>query len=127
MLVYGYQQLLGAERLLRSLVVKEDRCEANFWVKGNVVAAEALHLSLQELGVPVAHHFVNSVVVPRALQDDVTLAATVRMLASDLTTPISPAICERLQSMPAWPYLESPDLYIGDAKKLALREAENCL
>lgn len=125
-MVYVYQQLLTTERLLKSFTVDEARCRENFDAQGKLVVAEALHLSLQELGIPEAHKFVNEKVVPLARKENIDLGQALMqvMLGTD-EPPLSPETYEQLQTMPAWPYLKWPETYIGDAVDIARREAEN--
>lgn len=122
--VYTYQQILTALRLLKSMKIDKDQCSRNFEKQGKLVVAELLHLFLQREGLPEAHHFVNQVVVPKAMASGGNLYETVKMLVS-YEGPISPGIRQRLQESGIVPYLESPEKYLGDAVEIAIRESRN--
>jgi len=125
--VYVYQQILTAERLLKSMSVDKDRCMENFNEQGNVVVAELLHLFLQREGLPEAHHFVNKEVMPRT-PSGVDLLSTVEHFEKDSAfAPISVEMLANLKSSAVVAYLKSPEKYIGDAIVISKREAKNKL
>ncbi|MBI4128887.1 MAG: hypothetical protein HY460_02440 [Parcubacteria group bacterium] len=125
-LVFTYQQILTAIRLMKSLTVNEERCRDNFRRVGNVVVSELLHLSLQIAGYPDAHQFVNQVIVPRARQ-------TERPLDVEMEYYIHQTRDGKLRrawkTVPAHTkhLLAHPDQYLGDAVKMAKQEARNAL
>jgi adenylosuccinate lyase len=118
-MVYTYQQLLTAERLLKSLTVKTERCRSNFAVQADVVVAEALHLEMQRLGFPEAHQFVNEKLVPWAMQNQTNLQAAV------LAEPALEGLVPALQVSPVWEVLLSPEQYFGRAVLIACTEFNN--
>jgi len=125
--VYVFQQILTAERLLKSMQVDTDRCKENFDQQGNVVVAELLHLFLQREGLPEAHHFVNKEVMPRT-PSGVDLLSTVEHFEKDSAfAPISVEMLANLKSSDVVAYLKSPEKYIGDAIVISKREAKNKL
>lgn len=122
--VYVYQQILTAERLLKSLMVDKARCRENFHTQGRLVVAELLHLFLQREGLPEAHHFVNTKVIPQAVASDMNLYQVTQGLVSD-DGPITVEIWRHLQGSNIVSSLMSPEKYIGDAVEIAYHEAEN--
>lgn len=118
-MVYTYQQLLTAERLIKSFRFKADQCRNNFDVQANVVVAEALHLEMQRLGFPEAHQFVNEKLVPWAMQNQTSLQGAV------LAEPALHELVLDLQASPVWDILVQPHKYTGDAEVIAQREAHN--
>lgn len=122
--VYVFQQVLTAERLLKSLNVDAERCQKNFEEQGNVVVAELLHLFLQREGLPEAHHFVNKEIVPRATASGDHLYAVMQDYVGD-GTPITEDMWTSLRDSDIVSYLTSPENYIGNSVSIAYREADN--
>lgn len=125
-MVFAYQQLLTAERLLQSFRVDEDRCIQNFWVNGKLVTAELLHLSLQLAGYPGAHALVNKVIVPRASKSGQTLAATMIVHLSDSRNTKLKAAWSKVPER-VIRTLDNSDEYIGRAAEMARAECKNKL
>lgn len=118
--VYVFQQILTAERLLKSMKIDENRCQKNFDEQGRLVVAELLHLFLQREGIPKAHHFVNKQVIFRAEQENCNLYEAVQGC-------IEGDCLDKLMQSGIVSYLESPENYIGEAIAIAQREAGNKL
>ncbi|MFA7286279.1 MAG: lyase family protein [Patescibacteria group bacterium] len=125
-LCYTYQQLLTADRLLKSLRVNEARCTENLQKAGPCVTAELLYVSLLHAGFANAHTLVNKVIVPAARATGCDL-----VVATD--TVIKQTRNRRLRA--AWTLvpeetrrqIASPRDYLGDAVKLAVRTAHDQL
>ena len=124
-LVYNYQQVLTAIRLLKSLEVDQKKCWENFSREGRLVVAELLHLFLQREGVPEAHHLVNTKIVPVAKTTGDHLYSV--MLNYTGGGVSEETIANLRDNDYVANHLISPEKYIGDAVKIAIREAENKL
>lgn len=124
--VYVFQQILTAERLLKSMKVNEKRCRENFNQQGKLVVAELLHLFLQREGLPEAHHFVNKEIVPRANESGDNLYEVMEKYVGDYT-PITEEMWIHLKHSDIVKYLTGPERYLGDAIEISQREAENKL
>lgn len=105
--VYVFQQILTAERLLKSMKIDANRCRENFDQQGKLVVAELLHLFLQREGVPEAHHFVNKEIIPRAEKSGDNLYEVVQDYVEE-------DVLHKLKDSNIVPFLESPERYIGE-------------
>lgn len=132
-MVYTFQQILTAKRLLKGLKIKKRGCEDNFEKHGRYVTAELLHLIFQKEGLPNAHELVNKQIIPRAKEASADLNFLLDYYSySDF--PSDPAASEQAikiwkrvrESEPAL-MLGTPRKYIGDAIKISEREAKNKL
>lgn len=126
-MVYVYQQLLTAIRLLKSVRIDDERCKENFDREKRLVVAELLHLSLQKEGLPEAHSFVNKEIVPMARTKDLDLYETMEVYAKEHHRTKAARIWREIRSTHIKTYLLDPDAYIGDAVKIARHEAGNKL
>lgn len=124
--VYVFQQVLTAERLLKSMKINEKQCRENFNKQGKLVVAELLHLFLQREGLPEAHHFINKEIIPRAIKSGDNLYEVMKNYVTDYT-PITEEIWHSLKYSDIIRYLTMPERYLGDAIKIAKREAKNKL
>jgi adenylosuccinate lyase len=125
-IVYTFQQLLTTKRILKSLKVDEKKCLENFWVNGKLVTAELLHLSLQLAGYPKAHTFVNKIIVPLAKQSGNDLVTEMEIfLRRSRSKKLREAWAQVTDDIRQ--IIQNPNLYIGDAAKDAMKEANNSL
>ncbi|MFA6100489.1 MAG: lyase family protein [Candidatus Buchananbacteria bacterium] len=125
-MVYTYEQMLTTLRILKSLVIDSERCRQNFAVDANVVMAELLYLSLQQQGFIGAHEFVNRTVVPLARLTNQDLGMAMDSLVGQKENK---AIRRAWKKVPVSTkeLLRNPQLYVGDAVKIAQAEAEKTL
>ena len=125
-LVYTYEQLITAERLLTSLRVNTTRCRQNFDVSAKLVVAEVMHLYLQRAGYADTHHLVHTVIAPQAAQTDGTLTA---QMDSYLAGQNNAALKRIWGDTPApiKKIIEHPDTYLGQAVAMANKETSNKL
>jgi len=122
-MVYGFQQLKTAGRLLNGLAVNRPRCDENFSKTDYVVMAELLHLALQQQGCEDSHQQVNQVIIPAAEKSR-------RSLAEEIV-----ACGVKIKTLKAWDkvpsrivsLLKNPKRYLGEAIVIAKAEAENVL
>jgi len=125
-MVYVFQQIKTAIRLLKSIGVDEDRCRKNFDVSGTLIVAELLHLSLQQQGLPEAHHFVNTEIIPLAKGRDVYLNKMMDIW------------CKKNQNSPAhqaWlqvddrvkEFCQYPERYIGNSVAVAKKQCNKSI
>lgn len=126
MLVFTYQQLLTAHRVLKSFSINEARCLENFGRAGNVVTAELLHLSLQQRGFMQAHAFVNQQIVPVALSSGKNIA---EVMDEEVKKRENRKLRAVWKDVPAHirHLIANPELYVGDAVHIARGEAGNAL
>jgi hypothetical protein len=96
----------------------------NFDSQGRLVVAELLHLFLQREGVPEAHSFVNKEVVPRAMESGEDLSQVLERLVGNHPL-ITEEMWQRLGESGIFSYLRSPEMYLGDAEEIAIRESRN--
>ncbi|NTV41559.1 MAG: hypothetical protein HGA61_04805, partial [Candidatus Moranbacteria bacterium] len=124
--VYTFQQILTAKRFLGSIEISEENCWDNFKRHGKLVTAEALHLFLQREGVPDAHELVNKKVVLLAKEKGLNLYEAVRSLVGS-EEHLTEEIVDKIEYDESGlvNYLLSPEKYLGDAIRIARREAEN--
>lgn len=122
--VYVFQQVLTAERLLKSMKINKRRCRENFDQQGNLVVAELLHLFFQQEDLPGAHHFVNKEIIPLAMESGDNLYNVMANYVGD-GTPIPEEMWLKLRDSNIVEYLASPERYLGDAIETAQHEAEN--
>jgi len=126
--VYTFEQILTAKRLLESIEINDEGCRNNFQERGKLVTAEALHLFLQREGIPDAHQLVNKKIVPTAREKGINLYEATQLLVGSeehLTDEITGKIMYDESGIIK--YLLSSEKYLGDAVKIAKREAENKL
>ncbi len=126
-IVFTYQQLLSAERVLKTLQVNKDKCEKNFWRNGRLVTAELLHLALQKEGYPNAHRFVNTRIVPAARQSGESLCTETGIFIECSRDRRLERIWRRRISEEIRHLLVFTNKYIGDAIQVARAEAANAL
>ncbi|MEK7181528.1 MAG: hypothetical protein AAB708_00180, partial [Patescibacteria group bacterium] len=128
-MVYTFQQIKTAIRLLKSLVVDPVRCGVNFRKSGRLVTAELLHLELQRLGFPDAHKFVNEKIVPKAIEAGKSLGEFFPEIidATRYNEELYHRVQKALPESPIIQYLKEPNLYIGQAIQIAEKEAGNNL
>lgn len=135
-MVYCFQQIKTTLRILKSIEVNQQKCRDNFDVAGKLVVAELLHLALQKSGYPDTHGFVNETIVPRAVKSsDNLLVETERYIEDSPHNPngSKTGYIEQLETH--WKsakkevefYLEHPEKYLGYAREIAIKEAENGL
>lgn len=125
-LVFTYQQLLSVERMLKSFVVDKKRCLENFNRNGKLVVAELLHLSLQQAGFPNAHRLVNKVIVPKARASGNDLSTEMGLYVRTSRNAALKDIWGKISGGVHDTLLYS-DRYVGDAVRIAEREALNAL
>lgn len=125
-MVYVFQQILTAKRLLESMKFDEDACRKNFYQSAKLVVAELLHLFLQKEGVSDAHNLVNKKIVPIAAETGENLYEVMKKFVGDYSG-IPEDVWNRLRNSNIIQYLTSPKEYIGDAILIAEREAKNKL
>lgn len=125
-LVFTYQQLNSAERVLKSFSVDKNRCHENFQVSAKLVVAEALHLALQREGYLKAHTLVNKKIVPGAVLSGNNLAVEMDAYAKRSRNK---ALRTAWQNVPPKIryILEHPQDYLGDAIRIAEHEVFNML
>ena len=125
-MIYGYQQLLTTERLLNSMAIDSDRINANFEKEAKLVVAELLHLCLQRQGYAGTHELVNKTIVPAAARSESNLTDEMEYY---LTINLDKKLRRAWESTPigAKRLLMNPELYIGNAIKLAKAETKNQL
>ena len=125
-IVYTYQQLLTAERLLATFNINAKACRNNFDAAAKLVVAELLHLYLQRAGFANTHELVNTVIVPAAAQSGATLAAEMDTQIKNMNNKELKSIWKNVPAR-VRELLDNPDRYIGQAEDLARREAKNDL
>jgi len=125
-MVYGYQQLLTTERLLRSLSIDRQRIQENFDTEAKLVMGELLHLGLQSHGYAGTHALVNKKIVPAAALSGKNLAEQMDQFLSLNHDKELEAIWKKTAGKFRFS-LEQPNCYIGKAIELAQAEAENNL
>lgn len=125
MIVFVYQQLLTTKRLLTSFKVDKNKCAQNFWVNGELVPAELLHLSLQLAGYPNAHAFVNKKIVPLAREHRQNLATAMDVYVKK--HPKNAKLSDIWRNIPdnVRQVLQNPDQYTGQAEAVAIGESKN--
>lgn len=123
-MVYTYQQLLTAERILETLKVDASRCRENFEVASKLVVAELLHLALQIEGLPNSHELVNKVIVPEAAKTGMNLTETMVVFV-----PKNQDVGKYWDRVPCAlkHILQYPERYIGSAVEMAWRELRDPL
>jgi adenylosuccinate lyase len=126
LMVYVGQQLLTAERLLKSLTVNVDRCRSNFELHGRLVTGELLHLVLQREGFPDAHKFVNKTIVPRARTSGNTLLGEMEAWTKRSRSQTLKAAWARVPE-DLKHTIGHPETYLGAAVLYAEGEAHNVL
>jgi adenylosuccinate lyase len=127
-LVYTYQQLLTAERMLKSFNVDIKRCRENLAKEERYLTAEVLHLSLGKAGLSGAHHFVNKEIMPIVQARKCSLGDAMDIFLSlDNAERFDIANLWRLVSIENKECIYSPELYIGQAIEIAQKEAKNAL
>lgn len=125
-MVYTFQQLKTTERILKSMKINEKRCLENFDVAGHLVVADLLHLALQGEGYPDTHHLVNKVIAPAAGKSGDYLSVELEnYLATNPDRRLERA-WEKISNKVIY-LLHKPHEYLGDAIKIAEREANNKL
>lgn len=124
-MVYTYQQILTAIRLLKSIKVDSSRCQENFNKEKRLVVAELLHLLLQSKGLPEAHNFVNKKIVPMAAEERSDLFQVMEAYSAKHFRTKAARIWREIRTSQIKKYLLKPELYIGDAVKIAQRESRN--
>lgn len=125
-MVYGYQQICTAKKLLDSLTIDHDRIKENFNQEAKLVMAELLQLCLQKQGYAGAHELVNKTIVPSASESD-------NSLPDEIMFCLASSQDKKLQK--AWDLIPAnmidlmkhPEQYLGNAIELALSETENRL
>jgi len=124
--VYTYQQILTAEKTLKTIKVNRTMCCENFNKQANVVTAELLHLSLQREGLKDAHRFVNKTIVPLAEEQSFNLIDAMEAYLSNHRNKKISKIWNKIGS-DIKHYLLHPNEYTGDAVEISQREAKNIL
>jgi adenylosuccinate lyase len=124
--VYTYQQLLTTERILKNLKVDKKSCEGNFNKAGKLVVAEPLHLYLQNNGYPATHHLLNKEIVPRAAKSGNNLNTELLRYIEETGDKKLKKLYSKMPKDILLVLME-PKKYIGQAKKIAEREAKNKL
>ncbi|MEI8360711.1 MAG: lyase family protein [bacterium] len=126
-MVYVYQQLLTAERLLKSLKVNIERCQKNLGLESHYLTAEILHLSMGLAGLPAAHEFVNEKIIGMVQSSGCSLADAMDIFCENSVDNNSKAVGAAWGKVPeeVKSILYQPELYIGKAKELAKLEAKN--
>ena len=125
-MVYAYQQLLTAERVLTRIVIQQERCLQNFQHAAKLVVAELLHLYLQREGVARTHEFVNKRIVPLAQASSNDLATEMdRYVKRSRRKDLREAWAK--VSHPIRHQLQHPETYLGDAVAMAKEEAQRAL
>jgi len=126
--VYVFQQITTATRLINSLKIDENKAYANFNSIANLVVAEVLHLSLQCESLPDAHHFINKEIVPKAETSGQNLWIGMEKYCNEHGDKEISMIWKKIsKDEKLKECLLFPHKYIGDAIKIAQREAENKL
>jgi adenylosuccinate lyase len=123
-MVYTFQQLKTAERIFRSLKVDLERCRINFEQYARLSTAELLHTSLQLAGLPEAHNVVNKKVIPfaKTLRTDLCTAMD-RYVKRTHSKPLKEAWSKVSEDEKIRHLIAHPELYLGDAVKIAKIEA----
>lgn len=125
-MIYTFQQLKTTERILKTMKINEKRCLENFNVAGHLVVADLLHLALQGEGYPDTHHLVNKVIAPAAGKSGDYLSIELEnYLATNPDRRLERA-WEKISDKVIY-LLHNPHKYLGDAIKIAEREANNKL
>jgi adenylosuccinate lyase len=126
--VYMYQQMQTTIRLLKSLQIMKEKCLENFNQNKYVLVAELLHLALQREGVPESHKLINEQIVPIAKRSGKNLCQVMDDYLHEHPNPLINGIWKHTHRFDEVKvYLRSPEYYLGDAVKIARREAENKL
>lgn len=121
-MVFTFQQLKTAERLLTSLKVNEKRCLENYQQDSRLLPAENLHLFLQKEGFPASHVFVNKVIVPAARASGLNLYDEVILSKNPLAKRILAKAPDELVRN-----LMGSDPCLGEAIQIAEAELHNKL
>jgi len=102
---------------LSRITVDRKACNRNFKMQAGVVTAEPIYLALQMAGYEGdAHELVNHQLMPRATQDDMSLATALRQMATE-----DSALWQVVQRIPpeVLVLLGRPEDYIGLAREKA--------
>ncbi len=127
-MVYLYQQLNTALRLVKNLGINTERCRQNFAMSGNLVTAELLHLALQEQGLADSHGVVNKIIVPAARQRGGNLSEALDNYLIGTPEPDQALVVAWRQVNPKLKRLiATPEEYVGYAREIAEEEALNAL
>jgi adenylosuccinate lyase len=116
------QEVLSPPFLAR-ITINSDACRSNFDRSKNTILAEPLYIEMQRAGYDGdAHHFVSHKAIPIVLRDKIPLLDAAEKAALE-----DPSAKQALASIERQTYqlLRSPEAYIGDAPKLAMRIAED--
>lgn len=125
-MVYGYQQICTAKKLLDSLTIDHDRIKENFNQEAKLVMAELSQLCLQKQGYAGAHELVNKTIVPSAAESGNNLPEEMTFY---LTSNQDKKLKQAWDLIPAnmIDLMKHPEQYLGNAIELALSETENRL
>lgn len=123
-MVYGYQQITTAKKLLDSLAIDHDRISENFNREAKLVMAELLQLCLQKQGYAGAPELVNKKIVPAAAKSGNDLPDEM-MLYLDLEEDKKLKKAWNLIPANLLELMKRPEQYLGNAVELALTETEN--
>ncbi len=126
LVIYLYEQLRVAERLLTQMHCSDERLEKNFGESKYLVMCELLFLALSKAGLPEAHRFVNSQVAPLAKQKRITLVQAMDEIVQGNIHPLLVAAWEAVPAATKESLLK-PEEYIGQAVDICMEEAENAL
>lgn len=125
--VYTFQQIVSAKRLIKSMIIDAKRCRDNLKEYVALTPAEALHLSLQRLGLPDAHHFVNKTIVPLAQTKGINLFEAMEEHVKSNDSIVSEIWRVLKEGDANLSFLLSPETFIGKAIEIAKSEEENRL
>jgi len=123
--VYTFQQILTAQRLLKNMNVNASRCAENFHNTRYVIMGELLYLLLARAGMPQAHQFVNQKVTPLIKVSGTNMMATMDKLAEIDQTNVGKYWAE--VSAIDKELLVHPESYLGNARQMIIDELNNPL
>lgn len=125
--VYFFQMILTAQKMLDSLQIDEDKCAANFATDKYSVMGELLHLALQRQGYEKSHELVNQKLVPLCRQHKINLTEAIEMYLQVLShDKAEEDVQQEIYNLTAcWRgvpdsiilLLKRPEFYIGWSKK----------
>lgn len=125
-MVYGYQQISTAKKLLDSLNIDQNRIKENFNRESKLVMAELLQLCLQRQGYTGAHELVNKTIVPSAAESGCDLSYQMILHLSSAPDKKLKQIWDLIPADMV-ELMKHPEQYLGNAVELALAETENKL
>ncbi|MFH1866622.1 MAG: lyase family protein [Patescibacteria group bacterium] len=124
LIIYLYEQLRVAERLLSQMQCNDEMLARNFGESKFLVMSELLFLALSKAGLSEAHRFVNKEVMPEAKRRRSTLVVVMDDMAQ--TNSEVAAVWEMVPST-IKNLLVKPEEYLGDAVEICMVEDENSL